>query len=449
MANKYIILLLVCLLLSLILIQGAKSELSPILQWSKTYPRPPQTTQDNLNITYIDGAYRILQTKDSGFVAVGNILNYLYRGTHSSGDYNYSAMLQKTDATGQLQFRKIDVNFSEPKAIFQNQDLGYTIITRECLLKTDEEGNINSNRNYDATIFGAAQIPNEGYIFSATNQRSGFIFKTDLDGNLLWNTTLFSFPSIRYGLCITNVEVAVDKGYFVAYGDGSVDDAIGKDFINLVIYKVGLDGSIQYTKSYSYDASQDQNIDPVLGKQWGYPATLQEVSVCATSDGGCVLFGGAVFNGGQFLAPFMVKLDSEGNWEWNKSYAQGNTVNSIFSSTIQTQGGFVAAGGYMHNSPGYRAPVFGLDAQGNFLWNHTFYSLNQYAWINHVISTKQGGFAAGGELGGDFFIAVFDLSPNNESLNNIQTMLVLAIVGVVVFCLAGIIIYIKKKSITQ
>jgi len=236
-------------------------------QWSKTYPRPPAITTSGLNITHIDGGYRLVQTTDGGYAIAGNILDYFYSGPHSGGDYNYSTAILKVDEDGDVQWRKIDGNFSEPRAIFQTSNLGFSIFTRSGLVTTDAIGNVQSNRNLGIIITGAVQTGEDDYVFAGTNEASGLIVKSDSDGNLIWNTTFFSFPYLPSDLSLSNVAPSSDGGYFIIHWLSTFNNAIGNDFTNLVVYKVDSKGEVQFTKSYSFDTGKGQSVDPALGKQ--------------------------------------------------------------------------------------------------------------------------------------------------------------------------------------
>ncbi len=406
-------------------------------QWSKTYPRLPAMTTGGLNITHIDGGYRLVQTTDGGYAIGGNILDYFYRGPHSGGDYNYSAAILKVDEDGDEQWRKIDGNFSEPRAIFQTNNLGFSVFTRSSLVTTDAIGNVQSIRNLGIIITGAIQTGEDDYVFAGINEASGLIVKSDSDGNLIWNTTLFSFPYLPSDLSLSNIAQSSDGGYFITHWLSTFNNAIGNDFTNLVVYKVDSKGEVQFTKSYSFDAGKGQSVDPALGKQEN-PATLTQIAVHGTADGGCILAGGGGFNA-QFTAPFIVKLDSKGDWQWNRAYATGITLQAVFSSAIQSaDGGFIAVGGYNNFMPNAFTPVFKIKGNGDLEWNQTFTSSNQYAWGNQIIMASDDGYAVVGELNGDFWLSKF--APETEySVNDPVSFLAPLIVAVAVLVIVVIV----------
>ena len=165
-------------------------------------------------------------------------------------------------------------------------------------------------------------------MFAGTNEISGLLIKTDKKGDVVWNTTLFAFQRMPSDLSISNVAIASDGGYFVAYWLTTFNHAIGEDFTNLVLYKINSEGEIQFTKTFSYDASEGQSIDPALGGR--EIQLLQPKLLFMAQETAAVFLLEALGLMVVFSAPFIIKLDSQGNWEWNRSYANGVTVNAVF-----------------------------------------------------------------------------------------------------------------------
>lgn len=127
------------------------------------------------------------------------------------------------------------------------------------------------------------------------------------------------------------------------------------------------------------------------------------VSVVQTSDGGYAIAGS-----------MLVKTDSEGNMQWNRSH--GDSITSM----IQTSDGGYALAGYTNFIPVFSADflLIKTDALGYTQWNKS-YSRGAYDQAQSVIQTSDGGYAITGwtrpGLGeGDFLLIKTDPSGELE-----------------------------------
>ena len=124
-------------------------------------------------------------------------------------------------------------------------------------------------------------------------------------------------------------------------------------------------------------------------------------AVKQTSDGGYIVAGSTNSSGvpGNPHA-WVLKLDSLGNVVWQKTY--GGTGPDSASSIDQTiDGEYVVAGSFMNSTASQSAPwVFKLDSNGNIVWQKTFSAGNDaFTSITH---TSDGGSAVAGW--GTFFL---------------------------------------------
>ena len=115
-------------------------------------------------------------------------------------------------------------------------------------------------------------------------------------------------------------------------------------------------------------------------------------TVVQTSDGGYVLVGiteGFEEGNRDF---WLVKTDSDGNMEWNKTYE--GTKDDFAHSVVQTSDGGYALEGYTNSfgAGGYDFWLVKTDSLGNMEWNQTY----GYGAINSVIQTSDGGYALAG-----------------------------------------------------
>ncbi len=102
--------------------------------------------------------------------------------------------------------------------------------------------------------------------------------------------------------------------------------------------------------------------------------------------------GSAIITGGWNKA-FLLKLNSNGIVEWNKTYAVGTIDCNEIKQT--TDGGFVFCGGFVYDSE--RAYVCKTDSLGNLLWQK-IYSSAYHKEFNSIELAHEGGYILTGEI---------------------------------------------------
>jgi len=155
----------------------------------------------------------------------------------------------------------------------------------------------------------------------------------DFSGTKTW------FKNIEYSKHHTITEVTSDGGYVVA------GDIVTGGQSNLVVWKLESGGNILWQKTYG----------GIL-----YANSIQE-----TSDGGYIMAAyGAHF--------WVLKLSSNGNLLWQKRYGG---INYDYAASIQetSDGGYIMAGKTLSFGAGNSdAWVLKLDSNGNILWQKTY-----------------------------------------------------------------------------
>jgi hypothetical protein len=122
------------------------------------------------------------------------------------------------------------------------------------------------------------------------------------------------------------------------------------------------------------------------------------LAVVQTGDGGYALAGSTLSYGAGNNDFWLIKTDPSGNAQWNKTY--GGTSNDYANSVVQTGDGEYALVGCT-NSYGLGNGDFWFvkaDADGNAQWNKT-YGGTQQDWACSVIQTSDGGYALAGYIG--------------------------------------------------
>ncbi len=142
-------------------------------------------------------------------------------------------------------------------------------------------------------------------------------------------------------------------------------------------------------------------------------------SVQQTSDGGYIIVGGgdrvsSVIN--------LIKVDSNGNVEWEKTFGDAYAVNVGYSGKQTSDGGYIIAG---ETSPFYKIPSDGYliktDSNGNIKWEKTFgdLNLNLYQGASRdvgysVQQTLDSGYIVAGAKGGSVYLIKTGTDGNTE-----------------------------------
>ena len=169
------------------------------------------------------------------------------------------------------------------------------------------------------------------------------------------------------------------------------------------------DGGYAITGAWNYAGSTDfwlVKTDALGNMEWnqtyGNPGTGYEVaySLVATSDGGYALAGLAGTWPATSFSPnytsfrfWLVKTDSFGNMEWNRTYGQGKA-----HSLVSTSDGGYAMAGYPYsdtNGANVNAWLVKNDAAGNMQWNQT-YGGTEVDTAYSLVATSDGGYALAG-----------------------------------------------------
>ena len=143
--------------------------------------------------------------------------------------------------------------------------------------------------------------------------------------------------------------------------------------------------SVSYFWLIKLDSSGDiqwSNIYPQAGND------AVAYSVVQTSDGGYALTGTSFLSSGT-VQVWLLKTDSNGNLQWNKTVDTGYT-NNFVTSLLQTKGGdYILAGSGSSGTTGNTGWLIETDSNGNLLWKQTYENVVPRA----LIQTSDGGYA--------------------------------------------------------
>ena len=165
--------------------------------------------------------------------------------------------------------------------------------------------------------------------------------------------------------------VQTSDGGYAVFGD---TESFGVGQSDFWIIKTDADGNMQWNKTY------------------GGASIETSGGMCATTDGGYIMCGSTASFGAGGYDAWLVKVDSDGNMEWDQTY--GGTDNEYGNHVIQTVDGGYALGGRTL-SYGTGADYFWLvkvDADGNMEWDQTYGGAGSEYGM-YVIQTNDGGYA--------------------------------------------------------
>jgi len=130
-------------------------------------------------------------------------------------------------------------------------------------------------------------------------------------------------------------------------------------------------------------------------KTYGGNGSDTGVSVFQTSDGGYALAGLTSSFGAGGMDAWLVKTDSVGNMVWNKTYG-GAGADYAFSVVQTSDGGYAVSGPTASfGAGGNDIRLFKTDSAGTMQWNKT-YGGPLAEWMDQMIPTADGGYAISG-----------------------------------------------------
>jgi hypothetical protein len=153
-----------------------------------------------------------------------------------------------------------------------------------------------------------------------------------------------------------------------------------------------------------------------LSKTYGGASDDNPRSVIQTSDGGYALVGWTYSYGAGSCDFWLVKTDSTGSLQWNKTYG-GTNVDNALSLIRTSDNGYVLIGETLSFGAGnYDFWLVRTDPVGNMQWGKTYGGANSDSGYS-VVQTVDGGYAIAGRTNSfgsnyDFWLVKTDLLGN-------------------------------------
>lgn len=325
---------------------------SPSLQWQKS-----------LGGTATDEARSVYQTSDGGSIIAGNSNSIDGDVTGNHGSYDYWVV--KVDAAGTVQWKNSYGGSASDKgyAVIQLSNGGYLIVGNASSTDGDVTGNHGSSDYWIVRVNSAGAIlwqksyggtstdiargaiqGLDGNLFvigysrsingNVTNPHGGYDFwltKLDTSGNLLWQKT---YGGTKDELAYTVKQAADSSLLIVGYtlsDDGDVAGLNHSTKNDIWVVKTDKAGTLLWQKTLGGNSDDYSN------------------SFIQTSDKGYLIVGYTGSYDGDVYGNFgqddlwVIKLDSAGTTEWQKTY--GGTDNDRANYAAETNdGGFVITG---------------------------------------------------------------------------------------------------------
>jgi hypothetical protein len=230
------------------------------------------------------------------------------------------------------------------------------------LVKFNSFGNVQWNTTYGGpnsdlgtslvqTFDGGYALGGRTMSFGAVGY-DGWLVKFDSAGAFQWST-IYGGADHDYG---NSVVQTFDGGYAL----GGYTNSFGAAGDDGWLVKFDSFGNVQWNTTYG-GAGSDRGL-----------------SVIQTSDGGYALGGHTDSFGAVWADGWLVKFDSAGAFQWDKTY--GGIVNDVGSSVVQTSDGGYALGGYTDSfgATGYDGWLVKTDVENGLTWTSTSYAMILY-----------------------------------------------------------------------
>lgn len=257
---------------------------------------------------------------------------------------------------------------------------------------------LNTSQQKDVTPQGVQATADGGYILLAstdcttdacivaqgnTNPIVNWLIKTDSSGNPLWEKELGCLNASSGFSIGVSVQQTADGGYIA--GGGA--NCVSAPYQHAIVEKLDAGGNLSWSKTYAISA------------RGGSICSIEQ-----TADGGFVASGGTYLTGPSPGGGLVLKLDASGNVQWQSVVGPTASTTVVFNAIQQTSdNGFVATGNY-YRSGSRCQPIeceggvaVKLDANGNVQWQRTLTAAASGSlFTDSVVQTADGGYVAAG-----------------------------------------------------
>jgi hypothetical protein len=337
-----------------------KTDAAGNMQWNQTY-------------NYLYFVVGLVQTSDGGYTIAGS--GYTVEEKRAFGSSTpFGAMLIKTDSRGNVQWSRTYGNQSSAYDMVQTNDGGYAL-AGSVFIKTGSLGEVEWKKTYGEldinSIHSVIQTIDGGYAIAGSTTLGNttdnelvntqfWLEKLDSNGNVMWDQnygaeskTKNNGDSLNRGILGVNEAnslVQTDYGGYVLAGNTYTNGAGDSD---AWLVETDSTGKMVWNKTFGGYGSiilRNANGEPFVLSSNGTGSDFAK-SLIKTSDGGLAFAGTtqlSIVSG--FSIAWLVKLDSNGEMQWNTTYSdynEGGRGSWGANSLVETSdGGFALAGFY-------------------------------------------------------------------------------------------------------
>ncbi len=198
-----------------------------------------------------------------------------------------------------------------------------------------------------------------------------YALKFDAQGSTIWEQTYGVADSLEKAYSITEISDG-----FIIVGERNEDVVYGNGW-GAIVLKIDFDGN----EIWSYKYGGDDN------------DMLRDIH--ETEDGGFISCGVTRSYGAQFIDGWIVKLDADGNIEWQNHY--GGSGYEVLKQVYEIEDGYIA-GGYSNSDSfgSYDIWFIKVDFQGEIMWEERIGDTGSNR-MNCFKPTNDGNFILTGE----------------------------------------------------
>ena len=327
---------------------------------------PRRTTwEESFGGSSVNTGYSAKETSDLGYIVIGSSISKDIEGVSNNGEMdNYVLKLSEAgDIVWHNMYGGSDNDMGS--MALETFDNGY--ITVGYGLSTD----IEEIENYQPT----------GIYLTNNGDTDVYINKLNSNGEVEWNKMYGGlFRDKAFSIIQTS-----EGGYLVAGITYLEDYTIFDSDADYYLLKLNADGGLEWEKTFGGDYLDE-----------GY-------SVQQTSDGGYIFAGTSFVEAGVFNSDYYVlKLDSNGSVEWEKTFG-GSNIDNCFAVQQTSDGGYIVAGGSIStdiigvtNHGLMDCYILKLDHAGEIVW-HKMYGGSNIDKIYSIQETEDSGFIVAGD----------------------------------------------------
>ena len=279
------------------------------------------------------------------------------------------------------------------------------------LIKTNAGGDTLWTKTYGGTNgdfgYSIKQIKDGGFIIGGATYSYGvggadfYIIRTDSIGDTLWTKT---FGEVNDDFCLS-LDTLVD-GYILA-GKKNSNQPFKPD---IWIIKIDQIGNLIWQKTYStsgddvaYSVDKTNDGGFIIAAEWSAVGLLMKInslgdslwsksleaglrSVTRSDYGGYILTG-AIWNGAEEVNVLLLKTDSLGNTEWEKTYDYQNDYDIGYSVQQTIDGGYIVCGSAIVDGGASFGWIIRTNDLGDTLWTQEVHSYVKSSVLSSINTT--------------------------------------------------------------